>query len=112
MGDDYITKPFNLRLLLAKVASTLQLKIMRSQSAETSSESLDKNSKNIQQISEEFAEKFRLFVPEQYLERIAPQGVESIQLGNFREEQLTILFCDIRGFTTIAESQEASDTYR
>ncbi len=111
MGDDYITKPFNMRLLIAKVASTLQLNQMRSQSAVASSEALEQNSQDIKQISEEFAQKFRLFVPEQYLERIAPQGVESIQIGNFREEQLTILFCDIRGFTTIAESQQASETY-
>ncbi|MCA1991038.1 MAG: adenylate/guanylate cyclase domain-containing response regulator, partial [Coleofasciculus sp. S288] len=56
-------------------------------------------------------EKFRLFVPEQYLERIAPKGVESIQLGNAREEEITVLFCDIRGFTAIAESQSARETF-
>lgn len=112
MGDGYITKPFDIRLLLAKVGSTLQLNKMRLQSTVVSSDSPDKNSQTIRQMNEEFAQKFRLFVPEQYLDRIAPQGFESIQLGNFREEKLTILFCDIRGFTTIAESQQASETYR
>ena len=50
-------------------------------------------------------------MPEQILERIAPKGIESIQLGNVTEEELTILFCDIRGFTTIAESQPAHETF-
>ena len=63
-------------------------------------------------INQYLSEKFRLFVPDQFLKRIAPKGVESIKLGNAKEEELTILFCDIRGFTTIAESQDASETFR
>ncbi|WP_413166224.1 response regulator [Capilliphycus salinus ALCB114379] len=114
MGDDYITKPFNSRLLLAKVSSTLQLHKMRTQRFEADSQALseDNNGSVAIQIEEDASDKLRLFVPEQFLERIAPQGVDSIKLGNFTEEELTVLFCDIRGFTTIAESQTASETYK
>ncbi|MEB3279304.1 MAG: response regulator [Lyngbya sp.] len=114
MGDDYITKPFNSRLLLAKVSSILQLHKMRTQRIKTDSQVLvdpNDNGSVAVQIQEDASEKLRLFVPEQFLERIAPQGVDSIKLGNFTEEELTVLFCDIRGFTTIAESQTASQTY-
>ena len=117
MGDDYITKPFNTRLLLAKVANVLQLNQIRSQATK---------SQNIQQVDEQsdlqlsaalrinqvLSEKFRLFVPEQFLSRIAPEGLNSIQLGDGKEEELTVLFCDIRGFTAIAESQNARDTFK
>lgn len=114
MGDDYITKPFNSRLLLAKVSSTLQLNQMRTQTLQADSQPLRDSNGNGSVglgVEEDASEKLRLFVPEQFLERIAPQGVDSIKLGNFTEEELTVLFCDIRGFTAIAESQTAGETY-
>lgn len=113
MGDDYITKPINTRLLLAKIKSLLELNQLRN-----SKKSSEVDQKNLEQanaawqISEHLSEKFRLFVPEQFLNRIAPQGVDSIQLGNAREEELTILFADIRSFTAISEAQPAIDTFR
>ena len=116
MADDYVTKPFNSRLLLAKVESVLQLSQMRSQavSSQFNQQVKEQSKRQIAaawEANEYLAEKFHLFVPEQLLERIAPQGIESIQLGNVTEEELTILFCDIRGFTAIAESQEARETF-
>ncbi|NEQ35598.1 MAG: response regulator [Okeania sp. SIO3I5] len=117
MGDDYITKPFNTRLLLAKVANILQLNQIRSQATKSqNSQQVDEQS-DLQlsaalQINQVLSEKFRLFVPEQFLSRIAPEGLNSIQLGDGKEEELTVLFCDIRGFTAIAESQNARDTFK
>lgn len=115
MADDYLTKPFNSRLLLAKVESVLQLSQMRSQAVSSQFDQVKEQSKRqiaaAWEANEYLAEKFHLFVPEQLLERIAPKGIESIQLGNVTEEELTILFCDIRGFTAIAESQEARETF-
>ena len=115
MADDYLTKPFNSRLLLAKVESILQLSQMRSQAVSSQFDQVKEQSTRqiaaAWEANEYLAEKFHLFVPEQLLERIAPQGIESIQLGNVTEEELTILFCDIRGFTAIAESQEARETF-
>ncbi len=116
MADDYLTKPFNSRLLLAKVENVLQLSQLRSQ-AESSQFNQRVKEQSQRQIAaaweatEYISEKFQLFVPEQLLGRIAPQGIESIQLGNVTEEELTILFCDIRGFTAIAESQAARETF-
>lgn len=116
MADDYLTKPFNSRLLLAKVENILQLSQMRSQavSSQFNQQVKEQSKRQIAaawEANEYLSEKFQLFVPEQLLGRIAPQGIESIQLGNVTEEELTILFCDIRGFTAIAESQEARETF-
>lgn len=116
MADDYLTKPFNSRLLLAKVENILQLSQMRSQavSSQFNQQVREQSKRQIAaawEANEYLAQKFQLFVPEQLLGRIAPQGIESIQLGNVTEEELTILFCDIRGFTAIAESQEARETF-
>ena len=116
MADDYLTKPFNSRLLLAKVENILQLSKMRSQavSSQFNQQVKEQSKRQIAaawEANEYLSGKFQLFVPEQLLGRIAPQGIESIQLGNVTEEELTILFCDIRGFTAIAESQEARETF-
>ena len=116
MADDYLTKPFNSRLLLAKVENILRLSKMRTQavSSQFNQQVKEQSKRQIAaawEANEYLSEKFQLFVPEQLLGRIAPQGIESIQLGNVTEEELTILFCDIRGFTAIAESQEARETF-
>lgn len=117
MGDDYLIKPLNSNLLLTKISSTLRLSQIRKQQSERLIRQQVKEQSRHQilaawETSEYISEKFRLFVPEQFLNRIAPKGVESIQLGNASEEELTILFCDIRGFTSIAESQSAGETFR
>jgi two-component system sensor histidine kinase ChiS len=44
--------------------------------------------------------------------RVAPRGVESLQVGTAKESEMTILFCDIREFTAIAEMQQARDTFK
>lgn len=112
MGDDYITKPIDTELLLTKISSILRLSRLRQNKARQQLE--ERSQKQLSAawtINENLSEKFHLFVPEQYLRRIAPQGLDSIQLGNGIEEELTILFCDIRDFTQIAENQAAQETF-
>lgn len=53
---------------------------------------------------EQTNEVFKKFVPEPFLRRIASRGVSSIELGYHEMTELTVLFSDIRGFTSIAES--------
>lgn len=113
MGDDFLTKPFKNGLLLTKISSMLRLQEMRSQQVQQ--EIKDKIKRQLSaawNINLALSEKLRLFVPDQFLHRIAPNGVESIQLGNAQEEEITVLFCDIRKFTTICEYQSPSETFQ
>ena len=52
---------------------------------------------------------FRRFVPEPFLRRIAANGLTSIAVGYNETLELTILFSDIRGFTTLAEQMPPAD---
>ncbi|MDH5432507.1 MAG: hypothetical protein OEY19_01055 [Gammaproteobacteria bacterium] len=52
------------------------------------------------------------FVPHQLLSQLSHCGVQDIQLGDNCERLMTILFCDIRGFTTISESMSPAENFR
>ncbi len=123
LGDDFLTKPIKMDLLLQKITNVLELRKLRdaayqrqlAEQAEAMQALNDRYRRQMMaawQISETLAEKFHLFVPKQFLNRVAPRGVESIQVGNAIESDMTILFCDIREFTAIAELQQARDTFK
>lgn len=46
---------------------------------------------------------FELFVPKKFLSRIGKKGLESIKAGNAEQENVSVLFSDIREFTSISE---------
>jgi class 3 adenylate cyclase len=46
---------------------------------------------------------FERFVPRKFLQVIAPEGIEKIDVGKYAERTITILFSDIRGYTTLSE---------
>ncbi|MBF0287901.1 MAG: HAMP domain-containing protein [SAR324 cluster bacterium] len=46
---------------------------------------------------------FQLFVPSQFLKYIAHDGIENVQLGNAQQEMASVLFLDIRAFTSRTE---------
>lgn len=123
MGDDYLTKPIKVDLLLQKIGNILKLSQLRSQSyqqqladqartTEAIQENCQRQAAAAWKISEALVKRFHLFVPQQFLNRVAPKGIESIQVGNAVESEMTVLFCDIREFTSIAEHQPARETFK
>ncbi|MBT0586121.1 adenylate/guanylate cyclase domain-containing protein [Alteromonas oceanisediminis] len=46
---------------------------------------------------------FQKFVPRQFVEHFAKHGETSLELGRADEDNVAILFCDIRGFTGLSE---------
>ena len=105
-ANDYLTKPFNSKELLVRVANLIRMRQMEKQLAEYSKELEMK----VQEQVEEIQRKARL---EKYL---APQVVESIlESGEFQmavatRKKLTFMFTDIRGFTDLSDSLEPEET--
>ncbi len=52
---------------------------------------------------------FRKFVPRQFLDRLAKQGLGNIALGEAESGVVTILFADIRSFTALSETLSPQD---
>ncbi len=61
--------------------------------------------------TEVYARTFQKFVPKQFLARIAKEGIGSIKPGNAEKGEITVLFSDIRSFTTISEKMSADEVF-
>jgi class 3 adenylate cyclase len=83
-AEDYLTKPVNPVLLRARINASLEKKRLRDQQREL----------------------IKRFATEEVAEQMLAQGFELS--GKFVEA--TVMFSDIRGFTTITESQSPADT--
>ena len=59
--------------------------------------------RSLEKAIQESRDVFEKFVPPAYLRRIASKGLRSIRLGEADQQDVTILCCDIRGFTPLSE---------
>ncbi|GAX40426.1 adenylate/guanylate cyclase [Tolypothrix sp. NIES-4075] len=56
-------------------------------------------------------ESFERFVPNKFISAIAPDGIENIHVGVAVKRNMTILFCDIRGYTSMSEVMTPLETF-
>jgi class 3 adenylate cyclase len=54
---------------------------------------------------------FERFVPRKFLQVVAPEGLENIVVGTSTTKRVTILFSDIRGYTTISETSTPKEIF-
>ncbi len=85
-ANDYLTKPISKHELLARVKTHIHLH-------------------NINAA-------YSRFVPHQFLQLLNKESILDIQLADQIEKQMTILFSDIRGFTSLSEKMTPKENFK
>src|SRR2546430_499564 len=104
-ADEYLTKPIDQMALVARVKSVLRLKQLHDQVT-------DMNRNLEQRVTDQLGEIERMsglkrFLAPQIAELVLSSGGEKL-LDSHRKD-VTIVFCDLRGFTAFAETAEPEE---
>ena len=118
-GDEYLTKPVDQAALLARVKSMLRIKALHDTAQEQGARleaqagELAEWSRTLERrVAEQLAElervnRFRRFLSPQLADVIVSSGGDKLLESHRRE--ITVVFCDLRGFTAFAETAEPEE---
>ena len=85
-ANDYLPKPFHKEELLARINTQLDLNRI-----------FDVTGR---------------FVPNEFLRSLNRERITDVVLGDYAEKEVTVLFSDIRGYTTLAEEMTPEENFR
>ncbi len=111
-GDEYLTKPVDQAALVARVRSILRIKELHDTVHRQASELAQFNSKLEERVASQLAELGRMqhlerFLSPQIAKLVGSPGGDKVLESHRRE--ITVLFCDLRGFTAFAETAEPEE---
>ena len=121
-GDEYLTKPVDQAALVARVRSILRIKELHDTVHEqakclaSQSEELAQWNRTLEQrVADQLAEidrvgRLRRFLSPQIAEAIVSAGGDKVLESHRRE--ITVVFCDLRGFTSFAETAEPEEVMK
>jgi adenylate cyclase len=113
-ADDFVSKPFDQAELLARVRSLVRVKryhdTIEHQAADLARWNRELEQRVQDQVEQlERVGRLRRFLPAQLADLIISSGDESFLNGHRRD--ITVVCCDLRGFTSFAETAEPEDVW-
>jgi class 3 adenylate cyclase/CheY-like chemotaxis protein len=111
-ADDFVAKPFEQAELLARVRSLLRIKQYHDTITRQASELAEWNEQLERRVEAQVEElerlgRLRRFLSPQLADLVITSGDESFLQSHRRE--ITVVFCDLSGFTPFAETVEPED---
>jgi adenylate cyclase len=113
-GDDYLTKPIEQAALVARVRSMLRIKELHDKVQAQSEQLSGWNQMLERRVAEQLAEIKRIsrlqrFLAPQVAKMIASSDASEAQLASSHRREITVVFCDLRGFTSFTDSSEPEE---
>jgi adenylate cyclase len=113
-ADDFVNKPFDQAELLARVRSLVRVKRYHDTIENQATELARWNHELEQRVQDQIEQlervnRLRRFLPAQLADLIVSSGDDSFLNGHRRE--ITVVCCDLRGFTAFAETAEPEDVW-
>jgi class 3 adenylate cyclase/CheY-like chemotaxis protein len=111
-ADEYLVKPVDQAALVARVKSMLRIKALHDTVQSQATELAGLNRTLEQRVAEQVQElervgRLRRFFSPQLCEAIVSSGDQSLLASHRRE--ITVVFCDLRGFTAFSETAEPEE---